>query len=238
MPDVFGIHLGMSPQAALAAVKAHYPRNTLTIYDTNMSTFPVNVFQGAIVNPRDNYEDDFDFGTTLPPDKPAVWRVHRVSKRLHVARETLLATLLEKYGKESAFVGDDITVAVTDRTHIAGILWLYDEAGHHMPIPGGNVRSVLECFRYPDGVGNAFLLNEAHGDGDRAGISGWCATSLIAVYASFGGSQPIIESVDTRMVDLPLALRTAHSTAIWYHQQSELARKQDLEKAKQAKPSF
>jgi hypothetical protein len=38
------------------------------------------------------------------------------------------------------------------------------------------------------------------------------------------------------MMDLPLAYRTEHSTTAWYRAQAERARKEDLEKSKQAKP--
>ncbi|GAC1660025.1 MAG: hypothetical protein NVS9B15_24050 [Acidobacteriaceae bacterium] len=236
MPDIVGLRLGMDARAALAAVRARYPTNPLNVYDTNMSTFPNNVLQGVIVNPRGLYDERLDFSSTLPPDKPVVWRVERLTNAMHVARETLISALRAKYGKESALVGGDPSSPVTDLRDVAGILWLYDEAGRHVPIPHDNLPATLDCLKqFQSGVGNGFLLNEAHGEKIP---TGWCATSFVAVYATFGQGAPIIEMVNTQMVDLPLAVRTAHATALWYRGQAERARKQDLEKAKAAKPVF
>ena len=237
MPDIIGVHLGMDPKEALAVVHAHYPKNQLTSYDTNMSTFPTPVFQGTIVNPADNYQDDFNFQTTLPPEKQFVWKVRRVTKAMHVNRETLLAALRAKYGKESvAFAANSNETASSD-AQISELVWLFDESGRHIPVPNSSTIAVRECeANVPDTPGTAFLMNEAHGD--RTQLNGWCVSSYVAVHVQIGAVGPIIELMSTQMVDLPLAYRTAHSTAVWYRAEVEKARQRDLEKSKQAKPSL
>ena len=237
MPDIIGVHLGMDPKDALAVVRAHYPKNLLTSYNNNLAVFPSPVFQGTIVNPAEIAQDDFNFQATLPPDKQMIWRVRRITKRMHINRETLIAALRQKYGKESvAFINISDIVAPND-TQIGTMVWLFDESGRHISVPYSSPGTLQQCTNnVPESPGSGFLLNEAHGD--LTNLSGWCASSYIAVRAQFVSGEPIIETVAMDMIDIPLALRTAHSTAIWYRAASERARQADLEKSKQAKPVF
>jgi hypothetical protein len=237
MPDIIGIHLGMDPKEALTIVRAHYPKNLLTPYDNNLSTFPSPVFQGAYINPATNYQDDFNFQTTLPPDKQVVWKVRRITKGMHINRETLLAALRTKYGKESVATGNDPRAPINGDAQITQILWLFDESGRHVQVPYSNASVAMDCGAdTPSGPGGAYLLNEAHGE--QRSVNGWCASSYVGVKVVIGHTEPIVENVVTEMMDLPLAIRTSHSTAAWYRAESERARKADLERSKQAKPVF
>jgi hypothetical protein len=237
MPDIIGIHLGMDPKEAVAVTRAHYPKNTLTPYQNDLATFPVPVFQGAYINPANNFQDDFNFQSTLPPEKQAIWKVRRITKGMHINRETLLAALREKYGKESVATGNDPRTPISSDREITQLLWLFDEQGRHVPLPFSNAMVAMDCRNgLPDGPGGAYLVTEVRGGTFQS--NGWCASSYVAVHVTIGSIEPIIESITTDMTDLPLALRTAHSTTAWYRVQAEKARKQDLEKSKQAKPVF
>src|SRR6185369_6047196 len=135
MPDVIGVHLGMDPKEAVAITKAHYPKNMLTPYDNNFGMFPMNIFQGAYINPANNFQDDFNFQTTLPPEKQQIWRVKRVTKGMHINRETLFAALRQKCGKESVATGNDPRTPISSDREIKQLLWLFDEQGRHVPVP-------------------------------------------------------------------------------------------------------
>jgi len=234
LPDILGVHLGMDPKAALAIVHAHYPKETLTTYNTNMYTFPSPVYQGTLINPADPHSDDFSFLATLPPDKQAVWRVKRVTKGMHVSRETLFAALRAKYGKETVAIAPNSNDPAASDSQTAVLLWLFDESGRHMPLPNTGIASVRNCWNVPESPGTHYLLDEATGKPFTP--AGWCATSFVGVQATINSLEPIIETVITDMVDVPLARRTSHSTAVWYKAEAEKARVKDLEKAKQAKP--
>jgi hypothetical protein len=236
MPDVIGIHLGMDPKEALAILRAHYPKNLFTPYTNNLAIFPQPVFQGVIVNSLDNSSQEMNFITTLPPDRQAVWNVNRITTRMHINRETLLAALRTKYGKESvAFAGGN--QAASSDAEIVSMLWLFDESGRHVALPSLSAATTAMGCAGPGTPGSAFLINEAQGN-SPFGANAWCATSYVGVHVDIGSTQPIIETVNTVMMDLPLAVRTSHSTAVWYRAQAERARQQDLEKSKQAKPVF
>ncbi len=234
MPDIIGVHLGMDPKEALALVRAHYPKSQLTTYNDNMYTFPAPVYQGTIVNPADNYQDDFELVTTLPPEKQAVWRVRRVTKRMHVDRGTLFAALRAKYGKETVAIAPNSNDPASSDSEAVTLLWLFDESGRHVPLPNSGISSVVNCWNVPDHPGTHYLLDEATGQPFAPG--GWCGSNFIAMSASVGSTQSIIENMTTDLVDLPLAHRTSHATAIWYQAEAEKARAADAAKAKQAKP--
>jgi hypothetical protein len=242
MPDVIGVHLGMDPKEAMAIMRSHYPKNRPTSYDTsNLAAFPGPVFQGSYINPVNNQDDNFVFYATLPPEKQLVYKVNRITKAMHINRQTLLAALRAKYGKESAAFGTDRNTPTSNDAEINLMLWLFDESGHHVPLSNSNARTALECQAVgPSGVGSSYLMDEAYGTNNNAPlISGnpWCKSSYVGVSAEFAVG-PIIEMVITDMMDLPLAVRTSHSTAVWYRAQAERARQQDLEKSKQVKPVF
>ena len=234
MPDIIGVHLGMDPKEALALVRAHYPKSQLTTYDTNMYTFPTPVYQGTIVNPADLYQDDFDFVTTLPPEKQAVWRVRRITKRMHVDRGTLFTALRAKYGKETVGIAPNSYDPAPSDSQAVTLLWLFDESGHHVPLPNSGIASVMNCWNVPSGPGTHYLLDEATGRPFAPG--GWCESSFVAMSVTVGTTESIIENMTTDLVDVPLARRTSHATAIWYQAEAEKARNADAAKAKQAKP--
>jgi hypothetical protein len=119
------------------------------------------------------------------------------------------------------------------------MLWLFDESGRHVALPSlSAATTAMGCAGIGPGTpGSAFLINEAQGNSPFS-ANAWCATSYVGVHVDIGSTQPIIETVNTVMTDLPLAFRTSHSTAVWYRAQAERARQQDLEKSKQAKPVF
>ena len=65
-------------------------------------------------------------------------------------------------------------------------------------------------------------------------FTGWCA-NFVGVHISIG-SQEIVENTFTEMLDVPLAVRTAHAASVWQRELAEKVRQQELEKSKGVKP--
>jgi hypothetical protein len=80
--------------------------------------------------------DQVTVDVTLPPNKQAVWRVIRdhFFANKGIPKTTLLASLRQKYGKESLTNVSQGKPAADD-SHIQTILWLFDEQGRPAPLP-------------------------------------------------------------------------------------------------------
>jgi hypothetical protein len=249
MPDIVGVHLGMEPQEAMQILRKQYPPNF---------RFYVQPLDVAGLPAGQQARSDFllsDPGTaeaplaylsfTMPPDKPVVWHVARYTRRMHINRDTLLAALRQKYGKETAALQTTGMASKPARndSEIAELFWLYDERGGRVPWPPEtafpNARVIWECS---DGR-QIRQLNDAQPSTPmdeeqirKHQFAGWCG-SLVAVHVAIEPF-PIVETAFTEMLDGPLALRTAHAFTVWQRGLAEKARKDDLEKSKQAKPVF
>jgi len=238
-PDVIGIRFGMTPQEALATMRKQYPQDlygkmTDTAWpDANKPDFGYNILSSAPGNQPDAY-----LSFTAPPNPQVVWRVTRFTRRMHINHDTFLAALREKYGKETyAGTGNART---TDDRQIGQLYWLFDEKGGRVPLPpdaafpGGN--SIIECMYDNTTMGNpqpqmptddVELLRTNLG-------RGWCS-NFVGVHVSLD-EQEIVENAFTEMLDVPLALRTAHAAAVWQADLAERLRREDLERSKKSKP--
>jgi hypothetical protein len=63
-----------------------------------------------------------------------VWHIVRFTRRLHANHANVLATLREKYGKES-FAASANGSKTTDERNIGMLFWIYDEQGKREPMP-------------------------------------------------------------------------------------------------------
>lgn len=75
--------------------------------------------------------DQVRVDVTLPPNKQAVWRVERTHffPNKGIPKPTLLASLREKYGKESRAM-EPSGKPTKDESQIISLLWFLDEQGH------------------------------------------------------------------------------------------------------------
>ena len=249
LPDIVGVHLGMAPQEAMQIMRKQYPPN-YRVLEMPVSFDGQTTIKGASDNFQisDPASGDAPLGYisfTPPPEKQVVWHVARYTRNMHVNRETMLAALREKYGKETAaLVSSGMgSGKTTDDSKIAEMFWLFDEHGGHVPYPSDVAfpnRVIWDC------AGGAGALSrlarpDAPMPSDDADLAkkyaGWCA-SMVAVHVAIEDPRPIVESVFTEMLDIPLAIRTTHASTVWRRDLAEKARKEDLEKSKQAKPVF
>jgi hypothetical protein len=237
MPDVVGVRVGMSPLEALQILRKQYPRD-------RFQEMPVSFVRGMkvdygfnILGPDALGSPDAYLSFTAPPNKQLVWRINRFTRNMHVNHETLLATLRQKYGKETAFLGNGGN-PTSDESQIAELFWIFDEQGRRVPLPPKaafpGYGTIWECFSDPSNPLPIMPISES--DVAKHTRAPWC-DSIVAIHITIS-SAPIVENSVTEMIDVPLARRTARAYAVWQNDLAQKAGKADLERSKRAKPSF
>jgi hypothetical protein len=241
LPDVLGISLGMPVREAHAKLQGQFPKNNLQVMSTNLPTIEKPVISSFQSAPKQTIAmgDEADIvtvGVTLPPNKQAVWRVYRQHffPDKGIPRKTLLASLREKYGKESrATYGKPTT---TDESQIVSLLWLMDEQGRPVTLPPlvGMTDPLRSCEGFEEG--NADSLVESPPPMTFSGSDyKWCQSNYTALTVRFMESE--LPELYSRMmigvVSLPFARRAGEATMKWKQDIAEGKHKQELEKAKQ-----
>lgn len=241
LPDVLGIQLGMPAREAHAKLQAQLPKYKIQVQSTTLPTIDKPVIVSFLSAPAETImmgmeADQVTVDVTLPPNKQAVWRINRVHcfPSNGIPKTTLVASLREKYGKETratAIIGDKKT---TDDSQIGALLWLMDEQGHPVSPPPfhGMVDPIASCPRRLPApqIVEAPLPNYGNKDLE------WCLSSYTAINVEFQQS-PNMPELCTQMyvmvVNLPFAARAGEVTKKWKQDIAEGKYKQDLEKAKQ-----
>jgi hypothetical protein len=240
MPDVLGVRVGMPAQDALTALKKTFPSNIYQGIPVSYWPSAEKPYYGYNVLSRDpgNFKD-MSLSFTAPPGPQVVWGTVRLTQRLHINKQTMIAALREKYGKETvAYNAGGGTDVVTNDAAIGRMLWLYDEKGARAPLPPSTSfprqNNILEC------VMNQKLQFEPtmpKDDDWGNGITEWCSHHFVAIFITLGGTD-IIENTVTQMIDLPLAIRTSHSAAAWLRDVAKKQHQEELEKTKEKTPTL
>jgi len=241
----------MPAREAHAKLQAQIPKNKIQVMSDTLPTIDKPVIKSFSSAPAGQIMmgsegDQVSVDVTLPPNKQAVWRVVRQHYFANkgIPKTTLLASLREKYGKETLTNVSQGKPATND-SQIQTLLWLFDEQGRPAPLPsnsekGGprhnNASTLTSCNNLGDSV---YLgLVEVYSNLYK-GVNfenDWCYSSYNAVFVG------AVQSSDTpelysqmRMVavSLPLALRASEATSKWKKDIAEGQQKQDIEKAKQ-----
>jgi len=246
LPDVLGIQLGMPAREAHAKLQAQLPKNTIQIMSTNLPTIEKPVITSFESAPKQaiamgDEGDQVMVGVTLPPNKQAVWRVDRTHffPGKGIPKVTLLASLREKYGKETLTNIRQGKPASNDN-QITSLLWVYDEEGRPAPLPSpaGNLSTTLvlaNCVN--ESSGGQIAMIEVYVDSYKGKNpqADWCYSSYTAVYATVRESNPpeLYEMMQLVVVSLPFAARASEATTKWKKDIATGQHRQDLEKAKQ-----
>jgi hypothetical protein len=239
MPDVIGVRVGVTPQAALDTLRKQYPRDMYQKMTVDWWPSAQKPDYGYnLVSPEPGNSADAFLSFTAPPNPQLVWKITRYTWRMHINRVTLLNTLREKYGKETtAFTGGGAKVAADPS--IEHLFWLFDERGGRIPLPPAAAfpnQSLWDCMYDLNGMGNpqpAMPVDDAE---LAKSMRGWCS-SFVGVHIHID-AQEIVENTFTEMLDAPLAMRAAHAAKVWQRDLAERLRKEDLEKSKNVKPAF
>ena len=254
MPDILGVQLGMPARDAHAKLQAQIPKNKIQVMSDTLPTIDKPVIKSFSSAPAEQIMmgmegDQVTVDVTLPPNKQAVWRVVRQHYFANkgIPKTTLLASLREKYGKET-LTNVNQNKPPTDDSQIQNLLWLFDEQGRPAPLPfkpqkdrpgsanQSNQSTLTSCAGLGDGAQLAMIEVYSNLYKGVNSENDWCYSSYNAVFVG------AVQSSDTpelysqmRMVavSLPLALRASEATSKWKKDIAEGQHKQDIEKAKQ-----
>jgi hypothetical protein len=242
LPDILGIQLGMPAREAHAKLQAQVPKNPINVTSTNLPTIDKPVIASFQSAPKQTIAmgDEADIVTvdvTLPPNKQAVWRVAREHffPNKGIPKNTLLASLREKYGKESRAIAPG-GKAATDERNIMGLLWLMDEQGRPATLPplNGMVDPLTSCKSTAEGNG-AMLVESPTPTTFASADYKWCLSNYTAINVTFMDSElpELYSRMITGIVSLPFARGAGEATMKWKENIAAGQHKQELEKAKQ-----
>ncbi len=234
MPDVVGVRLGMTEQQALQILRGQYPRDRFQEIPAS-GIFPTNLKAdyGFNVLPTNEIATDVVVSLTAPPSRQVVWHIVRFTRRLHANHANVLATLREKYGKES-FAGQANGSKTTDDQNIGTLFWIFDEQGNRAPMPSAQAFSsndITFC------LGRGIAVNPGPRiPMDEVKDPNWCA-SFVGVVAQIDPNE-IVENTTVAVMDMRLANRTANAYLAWKRDADAKARTAEIEKSKKNKPVF
>ena len=250
MPDILGIQLGMPARDAHAKLQAALPNNKMQIMSDNLPTIDKPVIKsfssapaGQIMMGQEG--DQVTVDVTLPPNKQAVWRVIRQHyfPNKGIPKATLLASLRDKYGKET-FTNLAQGKPATDDSKIESLLWLFDEEGRPASVPSGpggkapDYQTSLILSACANGTWDNYLaMIEVYADLYKGNNpqNDWCYAHYTAVFALLSQSDPpeLYGQMRMSVMSYPLALRASEATSKWKKDIAAGKHQQDLEKAKQ-----
>ena len=243
LPDVLGIQLGMPAREAHAKLQAQIPKNQIQVMSTNLPTIEKPVIASFQSLPKKalamgDEGDHVTVDVTLPPNKQAVWRISRQHSfpDKGILKKTLLASLREKYGKESRAIASNGKEATTDESQIVSLLWLMDEQGRPVSRPPlvGMTDPLSSCQASAEGNG-AMLVESPTPTTFASADYKWCLSNYTAVNAMLMAQYlpELYSNMMISVVSLPYARRAGEATMKWKQDIAEGKHKQELEKAKQ-----
>jgi hypothetical protein len=249
-PDILGIQLGMPARDAHAKLQAQLPKNRMQIDSDNMPTIEKPVIKSFSSTPPQQIMmgqegDEVKVDVTLPPNKQTVWRIVRQHyfPNKGIPKTTLLASLREKYGKET-FTNLAQGKPATDDSKIESLLWLFDEEGRPAPLTSGSggkgpdYQTGLIISACANGTwDNHLAMIEVYADlykGNNPQLD-WCYAHYTAVFALLSQSDPpeLYGQMRMSVMSYPMALRASEATSKWKKDIAAGKHRQDLEKAKQ-----
>jgi hypothetical protein len=224
----------VTEQQALQILHGQYPRGRFQEIPTSGSipAFPKADY-GFNVLPTGEIATDVVVSLTAPPNRQVVWRVVRFTRRIHANHANVLATLRQKYGKETLAGVSNGTITTDDRL-ISQLLWLFDEHGGRASMPppqtfGSSTMVVIPCSGSLGDIGPRITMEEPKSQD-------WC-NSIVGILVTIDPSE-IVENTFTNMVDMKLATRTANAYLAWKRDADARARAAEIAKSKQNKPVF
>lgn len=246
MPEIVGVHLGMTLRDAYAALQQAYPKTKLTVNSLQMPTIPERVAYSVTTYQDSSSGDITTLGVVLPPNKQIVWAMARQTGwtpgQTPMNRGTVLAALRQKYGKESASVMSSGARVSSDRD-IYGIYWLFNEQGKRIAPPDPGFPETTGTCNGGAGYGDGAVNAPGQSGYENPIISAnkaWCKSVYVAVHAQFQADPRDPDNLIDRLfmdeVDMPLAVRAQKATVEWYRAIGEREHQKEIEKSKQEAP--
>ena len=246
LPDILGIQLGMPAREAHARLQTALPKNKVQVQSTDLPTIDKPVITSFSSTPAEQISmgmegDQVTVDVTLPPNKQAVWRVDRQHyfPGKGIPKTTLLASLREKYGKET-LTNVNTGKPAADDSKIQNLLWLFDEQGRPAPLPAASqYNTMLNLATCISGAGSSANLGliEVYADlyKGQNPQNDWCYAHFTAVYATVSESVPpeLYSQMLLEVVSMPFVLQASEATLKWKKDIAAGQHQQDLEKARQ-----
>ena len=233
LPDIIGVHLGMSLDQAKAAFAQ--------AYTSRIDVLPLvwgpgggsvrSVYTMRTETPDQTSDMAVDF--TLPPNPQVVWHVGRRAPQPHVNRSVILAALRQKYGKETVAMSRT-GMPANNNGEIVSMYWDMDEQGH---VASGAPPMM------PTGPYGCSISWGSSGTQPttpaKNGLPDFCAKSFVGLVVNLGfypDSRDIIISTTTEMVDYPVLVRSQAATDAFTKNGNQQLQKQQEQKSKETKP--
>ena len=238
MPDVLGVQLGMPVRDAHAKLQAALPTHKIQVMSDTLPTIDKPVIKSFSAMPSQQIVmgmegDEVTVNVTLPPNKQAVWRVARQHwfANKGIPKTTLLASLREKYGKET-LTNYNQNKPATDDSQIQNLLWLFDEQGRPTPLP--SKAQLITCMGLED---SELSIIEVYANlyKGKNPQNDWCYSSynVVVVGAVQSETPELYSQMRVVAASLAIALHASEATSKWKKDMAEGQHKQDIEKAKQ-----
>jgi hypothetical protein len=215
-PDLLGIYPGMPSAAAQAQLQKHSD-------SVNVQTSGTG-FGMTIPDPK-NRDQVTVFLTQPPNDPPTVWMIQRAQAfdpGAAMSRETLLAALRQKYGKETLM-----------SDHGGGgqfYYWIFDQSGKLLSTADPRI---MGCS------GSLFITNMTHGPDKTNAVLDLCYGQFLAVTASLNmRDTQLLRAYSVELVNMPYAVKAATVTMKANSGAADQSRQNELKKANQNKPTF
>jgi hypothetical protein len=218
LPDIEGVHLGMTVDQATATMKSLFPGNALQVYYSHYDKGPMWVARlvGTVADTCNSQCGDIvELVFSEPPNPQQVVSISRVlilAPGKQPTLDTTAASLRQKYGKELASVKAPI------------MAWAYDEQGQPVDARGPANWSPADCAGQKFGVSPGetlpgqglevdYVLGPVPLASQLAGLTGNLCNRNVYVTAQplVGSLQgvPIVAQIYLYVTEKPLMLRDA-----------------------------
>ncbi|HXW64483.1 MAG TPA: hypothetical protein VEK74_05335 [Burkholderiaceae bacterium] len=230
LPDIVGVHLGMSLEQARTAFQKAYGSFS-HIDQLDMRFGPGGAMKAAYLLRTSNTDAGHANGTmevdvTLPPNAQQVWHMTRQVKQPNVNRANFLAALRQKYGKESVAISDATRGPTKDDNAIYQMYWVFDEQGR--PASGEPPFINQTPFGCPLGTSQPKIPQ---------GLPEYCAEHYVGIFVEMNNG-PIIQFTQFDLIDYPLLVRNTSATIAFSQAQDRRIEQDNQQKAQQAKPAL
>lgn len=250
LPDIQGIHPGMTVEQATQIIAKLAPGSRIPWYNSAMYIPTSNIVVGHAASQvtvqydwvevgggAKNYRLELALEATRPPNQEHVWHIGLKTQIQHINRAVLLAALRKKYGKE-LFATDNNAQPSNDDSRISQLWWVFDEQGHpKSPAPALVKGTPNGCGEPGDELTSLARYGSGGGAASSAGKDSDPGCMWVGVHAILpSGAGEIIPYYSLSLWDAPLSVREFKVTDAWLQVQLEKARQESLQRSKEAKP--
>jgi hypothetical protein len=246
LPDTNGVHLGMSQDQAVAAMKALYPGNLLTIYYDKHADGTVWIarLSGVTAQNCSSNCDSMEVYLSMPPSPVQVVSIHRgliLPSGKQPTLDTTVASLRQKYGKELA----------SSKGGPGVLAWAYDEQGQPANPQGPSNWNPADCGGGSIGTTSGYTDPKQPMEVDAAlppiplaqqlpGLTGnLCNRNVFVTAQVLQGAAiqgvPVVQQIFMFLGENPLMIRDAVADQQYFDSQAAAKQQQQQKNAQQQK---